>query len=210
MSRVSPRRRLARGGLALLAFAALGLGAAPSAGAAANAGVSSVTQQAAKAQRDYYTIRAVHSQKCLGTYGNWSGTNVQIVQQPCDGRPSQRFYTEWYEDYPGLPYHFIKTNEGFCLGTTQEAPVGSGALLYASLRTQHCQTNLAAIQFEFEQWTHPSPGYVIAEHVYGQGAVAQCLHVAGANTADNAGVIYHPCNSPNTGQRNDEFEWFLV
>ncbi|MEU3598133.1 RICIN domain-containing protein [Streptomyces sp. NPDC006798] len=207
ISRVSARRRPARGGLALLAFAALGLGAAPSAGAASTE--VSTTQQAAQAQRDYYTIRAVHSQKCLGTYGNWTGTDVQIVQQPCDGRPSQRFSVKPYTNRYGESTQIITTGAGLCLGTT-EVNVGPGdskAFLYVSLRTQNCGPYGMLIEFHPYAGAH---GYVIYEYVPQYGPEGQCLHVAGANTADNAGVIHHPCNWPGEGQRNDQFAFLPV
>ncbi|MEW1700754.1 RICIN domain-containing protein [Streptomyces sp. NPDC093249] len=193
---------MARGGLALLALAALGLGAAPSAGAAP--GKSTAAPQRAAAgpavpqDRGFYTIRAVHSGKCIGPYGDNLSRAVQLVQQPCDGRLAQvvrlnslgehRSGTGDWETYYSVqsPYGYCWASSSWIDGLVTR-PLHERATLEAcnSLTWKH-------VAFTFRG--NPSSGYHMADFTsWTDGQSGTCLGVDGQNMNDNAGVIYWHC-----------------
>ncbi|WP_329564320.1 RICIN domain-containing protein (plasmid) [Streptomyces uncialis] len=208
MSRISPRSRTARGGLTLIALALATLGIAPTAGAAPAAAPQRVAAEPSAPQHNgLYTIRAVHSGKCIGPYGNSTGWDAQLVQQPCDGRPTQQFRLNLRSNEFGENWYSIAGTSGYCWGYNRPwgPQPGGGAALGESARTTGCDRYYRQIAFSFGG--NPSAGYEIKQFSDpNEWGTHDCLDVAEFNMNDNAGVVYWTCNQ---GQ-NQKFQLLPV
>ncbi|MFF8958611.1 RICIN domain-containing protein [Streptomyces sp. NPDC014894] len=205
------RSAAVRGGLALVALAVLGLGTAPAAGAASASGPASAeaSQRSAASQAGgAYNIRAVHSGKCIGPAGSSSGWNVPLVQQPCDGRASQRVTLRFYGNHHGADYFAFVTDSGYCWGDTARFQPGvPGHARGAEIRTRTCdEYGWKHNAFSLRSY-HPWGGYQFAEYQSPDEITTNnTLQVWGEGTADNVGVVYWPAQNPGTGARHDTFE----
>ncbi|EFG03886.1 hypothetical protein CRV15_30015 (plasmid) [Streptomyces clavuligerus] len=143
-----------------------------------------------------YTVRTAHAGKCLGPQGDGSAGGEAVVQQPCDGRPSQRVtLITAGGDIPPNSF-FVRTAAGLCWN------VKDGL--------HHQGTPI--IQWPCGPWSnevftaygdrHPWTGHMLRTHTT-RPKYWNCLHIRDASAADDAPLIQHPCNSSGAGGQND-------
>ncbi|MFI5620542.1 RICIN domain-containing protein [Streptomyces sp. NPDC051567] len=183
-------------GLVLIALAALGLGTASAAGATPMAApVRPAAPAAAVVEPGVHTIRALHSGKCLAPQGDSTADDVLIVQQTCDGRPSQRVTVQRIHDQDQKPHLRFVTDAGKCWNVERNKwnP-------WARITQYRCQNRPNEV---FDLLTyHPWSGSQITP-TFNPNVL--CLHTYDATTADGAHIIQLACNPPGSGDRNDTF-----
>ncbi|MEU3601247.1 RICIN domain-containing protein [Streptomyces sp. NPDC006798] len=190
MNRMSATARpVFRAAVVLAALTALGPGMVPT--AAAETAVRAGT----------YTVSVLHSGKCLGPRGNSAADGALIVQQPCDGRPSQRVTLVATGGYEPNTFLF-RTASGKCWDVQ-----GDSKDSYTPIIQHTCHGR-------WNQWftphddQHPWTGSVLRT---GTGGWTdrdrwRVLHVYNASTADDTHLIqYAPHNSWGAGAKNDTF-----
>ncbi|AZK98752.1 RICIN domain-containing protein [Streptomyces tsukubensis] len=182
-----PRRAGARGALAAAVAALLAAVTVPPASAA------TPPPTAGK-----YTVRVAHSGKCLGPRDDSTAEGVVIVQQPCDGRPSQKVTLITARgDIPANSF-FFRTSTGLCWNVKDNIHhVGVPIIQWPCSR---------AMNEVFTAYGdhHPWDGYILRTHTT-RPKYWNCLHIRDASTADDATLIQHPCNLHGDGILNDTF-----
>ncbi|MGV9314177.1 RICIN domain-containing protein [Streptomyces sp. NPDC003691] len=146
-----------------------------------------------------YTISALHSGKCLGPRDG--ADYALIVQQPCDGRTSQRVTLESVDGYRPNTYLF-RLDSGMCweVHNDDKDP-------YTPIVQRPCHGSWNQWFDLHDDW-HPWTGSVIRTSTGGwtDRDRWRVLHVHNASTADNIHLIqYHPHNWHGTGAKNDTF-----
>ncbi|MFI1015772.1 RICIN domain-containing protein [Streptomyces sp. NPDC020965] len=185
---VRSRRRTARAALALTALAAFTLGAAPAAGAASS--TAPVPRAAVQGPAEgEYTIRAAHSGKCLGPEDDRREWGILIVQQPCDGRRTQRVYIARMGEDQGQDYHYVYTSTGYCWGGASRGAPGGWAV-DEPVRTMGCRDWWQRVGLHF--YAMPNGSWMIS--TVDSGFNQPCLHVQDAGMNDGAGLLYNLCN----------------
>ncbi|MEK9520483.1 RICIN domain-containing protein [Streptomyces venezuelae] len=141
-----------------------------------------------------YTITVAHSGKCLDIRNSSPADGAVLVQNRCDGRPSQRFTLSTRTVAPDQA--FLQTFAGKCL--TRSGNYNSTV----PVTQQPCVNN--PVQWLRIRVGHPWPGESILT-VDKSGESSFSFHVDQAGTADGAAVITHPANGWGQGSRNDTF-----
>ncbi|MFF9425594.1 RICIN domain-containing protein [Streptomyces sp. NPDC014746] len=161
--------------------------------------VPAVPAQAQTRGPGTYTIRVLHSDKCLDVQGSSHAQGALIVQNTCDGRPSQRFSISYASRPAGV--FFVQTFAGMCWRRTG----GEGYPNTTHIPIGQYTCDRRDLEF-FGFTTTPGVGGEELRNVSAKGEERLCLHVRGASPADGADLITHLCNLPTgTGQRNDTF-----
>ncbi|MFF8513494.1 RICIN domain-containing protein [Streptomyces sp. NPDC015492] len=145
-----------------------------------------------------HTVRAAHSDKCLGPQNDSTQAGARIVQQPCDGRPSQKVTLITARgDIPADSF-FFRTSAGLCWNV-------EGALHHQGtpIIQWPCSKALNEVFTAYGD-RHPWAGHVLRTHTT-RPKYWNCLHVQDASTADGAALIQHPCNLSGQGAHNDTF-----
>ncbi|MFI1018206.1 RICIN domain-containing protein [Streptomyces sp. NPDC020965] len=190
MPPVRSRRSTARAALALTALATLTLGAAPTTGAASS--TAPVQRAAVQGPAEgEYTIRAAHSGKCLGPEDNRREWGILLVQQPCDGRPTQRVYIARMGEDQGQDYHYVFTSTGYCWGATELGFPG-GWHIDQPVRTVDCGEWWQQVGLHF----HAMPNGTWMITTVDSGLQQPCLHVQGGSNNDGAGLLFNGCGRP--------------
>ncbi|MFI1015771.1 RICIN domain-containing protein [Streptomyces sp. NPDC020965] len=190
MSLVPARWRAAACALALTALAAFTLAAAPSVGAEPTTAPvpRAVVQGPAEGE---YTIRAAHSGKCLGPEDDRREWGILLVQQPCDGRPTQRVYIVRVGEDQGRDYHYVGTSTGWCWGATEGGGPG-GWPIDEPVRTVGCREWWQRVGLHF--YAMPNGTWMIS--TINSGLQQPCLHVQGGSNNDGAVLLFNVCNRP--------------
>ncbi|MFD7552030.1 RICIN domain-containing protein [Streptomyces sp. NPDC059816] len=141
-----------------------------------------------------YTVTATHSGKCLDLWNSSAENGTALVQNTCDGRPSQRFTLREYSNAPGT--YAIRTFAGKCLAR------GMYASTTEPVQQRGCVYDLSQA-FKIGAH-HPWSGEVIFSLNW-SGERNFCFHVDQAATDNGTAVITHACNPQGTGVRNDTF-----
>ncbi|MER6914616.1 RICIN domain-containing protein [Streptomyces sp. NPDC000594] len=172
---------------------------ATEAGAAPVAGVVSARAAQAPPGPGTYTISALHSGKCLGPRD--ASEYALIVQQPCDGRASQRVTLVPTTGYRSGTYLF-RLDSGMCWSVHNGSKEN-----YAAILQRPCQ-NRWYEWLDLHTDQHPWAGSVIRTNTGGwtDSDRWRVIHVLNASTADDTHLIqYTPHNSWGTGAKNDTF-----
>ncbi|MEW1550384.1 RICIN domain-containing protein [Streptomyces tsukubensis] len=146
-----------------------------------------------------YTVGVLHSGKCAGPVDG--AEYALIVQQPCDGRASQRVTLVPARGYRPNTYLFrMDTGKCWEVHNNDKDP-------YTAIVQRTCSSG-SSQWFDLHDNYHPWGGTVIRTNTggYTDRDRWRVIHVQGASTADGAQLIqYTPGNWHGTGAKNDTF-----